>query len=95
MPLVVLSVGLLMVSNLRYPHLVNRYLRGRRSFARLLMVLAILLLLIVAHEYTIAVGTLLYAFSAPVMWAYGRVRARRATSSTVDRRALPDGPPSP
>lgn len=94
MPIVVLSVGLLMVSNLRYPHLVNRYLRGRRSFSRLLMVLVILLLLIVAHEYTIAAGTLLYAFSAPVMWAQSRIRARRATLAT-HVPVLPDGPPSP
>src|SRR6185503_12806677 len=31
LPVVVLITGLLMVSGFRYPHLFNRYLRGRRS----------------------------------------------------------------
>src|SRR5581483_7321794 len=31
LPVVTLAAGLLMISTIRYPHLVNRYLRGRRS----------------------------------------------------------------
>src|SRR4029079_11887276 len=30
LPVVVLATGLLMVSNIRYPHVVNKYLRGRK-----------------------------------------------------------------
>ncbi len=33
LPLFILATGLLMVSHIRYPHLVNRYLRGKRSWA--------------------------------------------------------------
>ncbi len=33
LPLLVLMTGLLMISNIRYPHIVNRYLRGRRSMS--------------------------------------------------------------
>src|SRR5947207_7343780 len=47
LPLIVLATGMLMVSNIRYPHVVNRYLRGRRSFARLILVVGLLLLLVV------------------------------------------------
>src|SRR5262249_44765263 len=32
LPPLLLGTGLLMVSTIRYPHLVNRYLRGRRPF---------------------------------------------------------------
>ena len=77
LPLLVLSTGLLMVSNVRYPHFVNRYLRGRRSFDRLLLVVAILLLLVVAHRYTIAVCMIIYAYSGFVSWAYLRMRPRK------------------
>ena len=63
LPGIVLLAGLLMVSNIRYPHIVNRYLRGRRSFARLILVLVVLLALIVAHQYAIAIGMLIY-----VLW---------------------------
>ncbi len=66
LPLVVLMCGLLMVSNIRYPHLVNRYLRGRRSWARLVAVLCLALLLIVAHQPTMGIGTLAY-----VLWGLG------------------------
>jgi CDP-diacylglycerol--serine O-phosphatidyltransferase len=61
LPLVVLITGLLMVSNIRYPHLVNRYLRGRRSFGRLVPFVIIGLLLVVWPQYTIGVGTLAFA----------------------------------
>jgi CDP-diacylglycerol--serine O-phosphatidyltransferase len=63
LPLIVLGTGLLMISHIRYPHLVNRYLRGRRSMGRLIAVLICLLLLIVAHEYVLAIGMLTY-----VLW---------------------------
>lgn len=66
LPLIVLGTGLLMVSNVRYPHLVNRYLRGKRSIGRLVFVLAIGLLVIVWHQYVLAAGTLLYALWGPV-----------------------------
>jgi CDP-diacylglycerol--serine O-phosphatidyltransferase len=60
LPLVVLACGLLMVSNIRYPHVINRYLRGRRSIARLLFMVALLLLFVVAHRYVLGIGTLAY-----------------------------------
>ena len=41
-PFVLVGCGLLMTSNIRYPHLVNRYLRGRRSFGQLVFALALL-----------------------------------------------------
>jgi len=89
LPVVVCGTGLLMVSAIRYPHLVNRYLRGRRSFVRVIGVFVILLLLVVAHKYTIAIGSLLYAFGALGMWAYNRARR---TSSAVASLPSSDQP---
>jgi len=76
LPVLVLCVGLLMVSTIRYPHLVNRYLRGRKSIARLVMTLVLLLLLVIVHRYTLGIGTLVYAFSGPVSVAMIRVRKK-------------------
>jgi CDP-diacylglycerol---serine O-phosphatidyltransferase len=87
LPLVVLVTGLLMVSNFRYPHLINRYLRGRRSIARLMVGLALLLLLVVAHRYVIGIGTLAFAFWGPISWAWLRIRPKHAA-------AAPSGPES-
>ncbi len=76
LPLLVLINGLLMVSAVRYPHLVNRYLRGRRSLGNLLAVLILLLMLIVAHRYILAIGSVGYALSGAATWAYVRLRRR-------------------
>jgi CDP-diacylglycerol--serine O-phosphatidyltransferase len=74
LPFVVLATGLLMVSHLRYPHLVNRYLRGRRSIGRLIWIVGIVLLMLVAHQYVLGVGTLAYAAWGPCAWTSVRVR---------------------
>lgn len=74
LPVLLLSTGFLMVSRMRYPHLVNRYLRGKRSIGRLILVLGIVLMLVVAHQYTLGIGTLAYAAWGPVAWIMSRIR---------------------
>jgi CDP-diacylglycerol--serine O-phosphatidyltransferase len=74
MPALVLVSGLLMVSNVRYPHVVNRYLRGRRSIARLVAGVTVILLLVVAHRYVLGLGCLIYALHAPAWVGYLQLR---------------------
>ncbi len=76
LPLIVLGTGLLMVSAIRYPHLVNRYLRGRRSMGRIVAALIALLALVVVHRYALAIGTFGYALWGFTSWVYTRVRHR-------------------
>jgi len=80
LPVVVLAAGLLMVSHVRYPHLVNRYLKGRRSIGRLILVMSVLLLMVVAHQYTIGIGSLVFAGMGPVVWASSRMRRNIRTT---------------
>jgi CDP-diacylglycerol--serine O-phosphatidyltransferase len=91
LPFVVLVCGLLMVSAIRYPHLVNRYLRGRRSIGQLLAALMILLLLVVVHRYTLGVFCLLYALLGPISWMYARVRRRSRPSTQLSSSPSPSG----
>jgi CDP-diacylglycerol--serine O-phosphatidyltransferase len=97
LPVVVLATGLMMVSGVRYPHLINRYLRGRRSIGRVLLVLACLLLLVVAHKYTLAVGTLTFAAWGPTGWAMARLRPRVVAQAHAPDAAggLPGPHPAP
>ena len=81
LPVVVAGTGLLMISNIRYPHVVNRYLRGRRSIARLIAAAAVLLLLVVAHRYTLGIGSLLYAVSGFASYLYLRYKPRRPAAA--------------
>ena len=78
LPVLVGGCGLLMVSGYRYPHLVNRYLRVKGSFGRLLMVIALLLLLIVAHQATLAVVGVGYAAWGLVTGVWVQLRSRRS-----------------
>jgi CDP-diacylglycerol--serine O-phosphatidyltransferase len=99
LPAIVLSTGLLMVSAIRYPHMVNRYLRGRRSIARLLGGVAVLLLVVVAHRYAFGLGSIAYAMYGPFNLALSRVRPRTAGFPGEPRPAAPPAaeplPPSP
>lgn len=80
LPFLVLACGLLMVSEFRYSHLVNKYLKGRRPIGRLVTTIAVLgLLLLTFHRYTIGVITILYALSAPAWYVWLRY-GRRTTN---------------
>ena len=76
LPIVVLASGLLMVSNIRYPHLINRYMKGRKSLARVITVVILVLLLVVAHRYILGIGCLMYALWGPISWGWSRARRR-------------------
>jgi CDP-diacylglycerol--serine O-phosphatidyltransferase len=80
LPFVVLVAGLLMVSNIRYPHVVNRWLRGRRPIARLLAGVIMLLLMLVAHRYVLGIGCLAYALYGPMIQLYLRMRPKPMTT---------------
>jgi CDP-diacylglycerol--serine O-phosphatidyltransferase len=87
LPTAVLLSGLLMVSHFRYPHLVNRYLRGRRPIARLIVVVCLLLLVFVAHRYMIGIGMLAYAAWGPISWAMLRMRPKPAEPAPLPQSA--------
>lgn len=55
-PPVAFFTGLLMVSRIRYPHLVSRFLSGRHAFAELVFLAVAGLLLATHKEVTLAVG---------------------------------------
>ena len=71
-PVFTLIVGLLMVSTVRYSHLVNRYLRGKRSMSRLIIVLIALLAILIFHRYLLGVAMLAYVVSG--VWGWARFR---------------------
>ena len=82
LPFIVLFSGLLMVSTIRYPHAVNRWMRGRRPMARLMTGVIVVLLMSVAHRYVIGVGCLVYALYAPISQLYLRIRRQQMAIHT-------------
>lgn len=85
LPIIVFLTGLLMVSSIRYPHVINRYLRGQRSLRRLIIVLILILLLVVWHQYTLGIGMVAYTLWGPLLWlmSWSRRRSRPLESTPV------------
>lgn len=73
LPFVALGMSILMVSRIRYPHVLNQYLRGKQPFAHLIRAL---LLLVFLYCYLQAALVLLFcgfAASSFVKWLYYKV----------------------
>lgn len=83
MPPFAMILGLLMVSRIRYPHLVNSLLRGKRPFRQVVVILIVLLVgLVIQFQLTLAIAAGGYAISAPLWAAYVRLRGAGAQSAT-------------
>ncbi len=70
LPFIALGMAILMVSRLRYPHVLNQYLRGKKTFTQLIK--ALLLLVFVALYIQEALVVLFCGFAASsfVKWLY-------------------------
>jgi len=75
LPFAVLAVGIAMITNLRYMHLVNKLLRGRHRFARLAEVVLVALIVALHKEVALALGFCGYALSGPVLWLFRKPQA--------------------
>jgi CDP-diacylglycerol--serine O-phosphatidyltransferase len=77
LPFVALGLGLLMVSRIRYIHLANTYLRGRRPFGQVVALVVLLAVFWWYKELTLAVVVCAYALSGPVGAVVQRLRRGR------------------
>ncbi len=82
LPFLACGLGLLMVSRLKYFHLVNSLLRGRRPFSQIVLMGFLLLIgAVVYPQQTIAALALAYAASGPVMRLFRREPAKPAVAA--------------
>lgn len=73
MPCVALVTAILMVSRIRYPHILNQYFRGKKPFGYLIKVLLLLLFLFsLKLQGTLVLIFCGFAFSSLVKWIYYR-----------------------
>lgn len=77
MVFICLLTALAMVSQFRYVHLMNRYVRGRAPFGTVAKAVIIGLLLVVRLQETLAAGFVIYSLSAPIIWVYHQIVYRR------------------
>lgn len=74
---IVLMTALAMVSKLPYPHIMNRYLRGKANIGTVAIYVIVALLLLIVPQWTLAVAFTGYALTAPTEWLYKRVTTNR------------------
>jgi phosphatidylserine synthase len=68
---------MLMVSRLRYPHILNQYLKGKKPFAYLIRVLALLAFVIWSIQAALVLIFCGFAASSFVKWFYYKVIRRK------------------
>lgn len=76
LPLVTLAAALLMVSPVRYPHLVNQYVRGRRSFGYLVRLVLVIIAAFVEFFLAGAAFMVIYISMGPIRWLLAQRRRR-------------------
>jgi CDP-diacylglycerol--serine O-phosphatidyltransferase len=77
LPFLVLGVAVLMVSRIRYPHVLNQYIKGKKPFAHLIKVLLFLLFVIWSRQAALVLIFCGFAAGSFVKWFYHRVIRKR------------------
>ena len=83
MPYAAILLGGLMISRIRYVHLLNLFFRERKPFiylAGLVFAAFAVLILPAFREYVLLAGFGGYVLSGPAVYGWGVVRRRRAAS---------------
>jgi CDP-diacylglycerol--serine O-phosphatidyltransferase len=77
LPFLALGMSILMVSRIRYPHILNQYLKGKKPFAHLIRVLLLLIFVFVSIQAALVVIFCGFAANSFLKWLYYRVSASR------------------
>jgi CDP-diacylglycerol--serine O-phosphatidyltransferase len=73
LPFLLLAAAILMVSRIRYPHVLNQYIKGKKPFAHLIRVLLVLGLIIWSRQTVLVLCFCGFAASGFVKWFYYKV----------------------
>ena len=75
LPVITFLVGILMVSRIRYPHLANQLLRGKKTLGSLLLLFACGLFIIWNIQFAMVVGFCGFALFGVLRWVFASIRA--------------------
>lgn len=83
LPILALATGILMVSRVKYIHVVNRVLKGRRPFLALVEIVIVVALFAIFREFAFFIAFFLYAATGPLLWLKKRLFRRAAAVPPV------------
>ncbi|MCF7973698.1 MAG: CDP-diacylglycerol--serine O-phosphatidyltransferase [Phycisphaerae bacterium] len=90
LPLITLGVGVLMVSRIKYSHIPNHYLKGKKPISHLVNLVLILWAFIAYTEVTLALFACGFAVSSLLRAAFGKLRHKAPTPLEQDPPVLTD-----
>ncbi len=79
LPFLLLATAALMVSRIRYPHVLNQYIKGKKPFAHLIRVLLFLALVIWSRQAALVLIFCGFAASGFTKWLYYSVIRKKGT----------------
>lgn len=77
LPILALGMAVLMVSRIRYPHILNQYIKGKKPFAHLIRALLFLGLIIWSRQVALVLIFCGFAASGFLRWFYYKVIQRK------------------
>jgi CDP-diacylglycerol--serine O-phosphatidyltransferase len=77
LPFITLAAGLLMITRIRYPHLVNQFIRGKKPFSNLIWGLGVVAIIIWNTQLAIALGFCGFAALGIVRWFYYKLTGKK------------------
>ena len=80
LPFFALGISILMIGRIRYPHILNQYLRGKKPFEYLIRVLLLLLALVFFIQTALVVIFCGFAANSFLKWLYFRIPISRIIS---------------
>ena len=89
LPFAIMATALLMVSRIRYPHMVNQYIKGKKPFAHFIRILLALGLIIWNRQAALVLVFCGFAVSGFAKWFYYKtIRWKKTTTSTIEHSTV-------
>jgi CDP-diacylglycerol---serine O-phosphatidyltransferase len=88
LPILALGIAVLMVSRIRYPHILNQYIKGQKPFAHLIRALLFLGLIIWSRQAALVLIFCGFAASGFLKWLYYKIICKNGLSSAVEQPAF-------
>jgi CDP-diacylglycerol--serine O-phosphatidyltransferase len=89
LPILVLGVAVLMVSRIRYPHILNQYIKGKKPFAHLIRAMLFLGLIIWSRQVALVLIFCGFAASGFLKWFYYKVIRRKSDFALSSEPSAP------
>jgi phosphatidylserine synthase len=83
LPFFALTIAILMVSRIPYPHPLSQLVRGQSSFAHLVGIVFAVMALLIVRGYAVPLLCVLFVLGPPMKFAWDVIRHRRTSKEPL------------